>query len=144
MRHVSLLSLAALLLTSCSTTPTMPSAIFQTKAGPVSLNIETADTAQERETGLMYRETMPEDQGMLFTFDDERRLTFWMKNTLIPLDMVFLDHTKKVVHIARDVQPCKADPCPLTPSMSAAKYVIETNAGWTANNGVSEGNLVEF
>lgn len=144
MKKTLLLSLAVLFLTSCSTPAPMPTATFQTKTGPVALTIETADDPQERETGLMYRETMPEDQGMLFVFDSEVPLTFWMKNTLIPLDMVFLDSVKKVVHIARDVQPCKADPCPLTPSQAAAKYVIETNAGWTAKNGVNEGDRVEF
>lgn len=144
MKRTILLSLTALLLTSCSTSPTMPSATFQTKTGKAFLNIETVKTEAEREKGLMYRESLPENQGMLFTFDDEMRLTFWMKNTLIPLDMVFLDHTKKVVHIAHDVQPCKADPCPLTPSMSAAKYVIETNAGWTEKNHVAEGDQARF
>ena len=144
MKKTLLLSLTVLFLTSCSSAPSMPTASFQTKTGTVPLSIEIADDPSERETGLMYREMMPENQGMFFVFDSEVSLTFWMKNTLIPLDMVFLDSAKKVVHIARDVQPCQADPCPLTSSRSAAKYVIETNAGWTAKNGVSQGDRVEF
>lgn len=135
--------IVALLLTSCSTNA-MPTATFHTEKGSIPLAIEIADDPQERETGLMYRETMPEDQGMLFVFDSEVPLTFWMKNTLIPLDMVFLDAEKKIVHIARDVPPCQADPCPLVPSQGSAQYVIETNAGWTAKQGILVGDVVSW
>lgn len=95
----------------------------------VSFEIEIARTPAEQSKGLMFRESMPENHGMLFIFNEESSKTFWMKNTLIPLDMIFLDGNMMVVEVKANVLPCKADPCPTYPSEKPAKYVLELNAG---------------
>jgi uncharacterized membrane protein (UPF0127 family) len=73
--------------------------------------LEVARTQEEQSTGLMYRKELVDDRGMLFEFDPPRPVNFWMKNTLIPLDIIFL-HKDVVKHIALDVPPCQGDPCP--------------------------------
>ena len=77
-----------------------------------SVTAELAVTDEERARGLMFREKVLPDQGMLFVFDREDVHAFWMKNTLVPLDMLWLDSDRRVIHIAADVPPCQADPCP--------------------------------
>lgn len=91
--------------------------------------IEIADTDQERQQGLMFRENMPDDHGMWFVFGEDNYYSFWMKNTLIPLDMIWLDKGLKVVHIEEFVAPCKKDPCPSYATPVPARYVLELNAG---------------
>jgi hypothetical protein len=115
--------LLLLLLISCSTVPTLH---FD---NGVSFEIELARTPEEQHTGLMNRESMPENHGMLFIFEENGTKTFWMKNTLIPLDMVFLDENMTVVEIKTNVPPCTADPCETYPSEKPAIYVVELNAG---------------
>ncbi len=75
------------------------------------LNVDVADTAQEQQKGLMGVETLPEDEGMAFVFDEQSDSTFWMKDTLIPLSIAFVDDSGRVIGM-RDMQPCEADPCP--------------------------------
>jgi len=95
----------------------------------VSFEIELARSPAEQSKGLMFRESLSQNHGMLFIFDEESPKTFWMKNTLIPLDMIFLDGNMMVVEIKANILPCKADPCPTYPSEKPAKYVLELNAG---------------
>lgn len=87
---------------------------------------------------------MPANHGMLFVFPDTEPRTFWMKNTLIPLDMLFFDAGHHLVAIQADAQPCKADPCELYPSNAPARYVLELNAGMAAKIGAREGDLIGF
>lgn len=122
-----------LLLASCASTPVV---YFD---NGVSFDVELARTPEEHGSGLMHRASMPENHGMLFIFGDESTKTFWMKNTLIPLDMVFLDGNMVVVEIKANVQPCTADPCPTYPSEKPAKYVLELNAGAAEENGIKAG-----
>ena len=92
----------------------------------------------------MDRTAMPADHGMLFVFPDSQPRTFWMKNTLIPLDMLFFDANRHLVAIQADAQPCKADPCQLYPSNEPARYVLELNAGAAAKLGARKGDLITF
>ena len=103
---------------------------------------ELATTPAERARGLMFREHLDEDKGMLFIFENDGKPSFWMKNTLIPLDIIWIDENKEVVFISKNAQPCKADFCPtITPSKNA-KYVLELNANTTDKIGMSVGDNV--
>jgi len=91
--------------------------------------VEMADDSSERSRGLMERESLDSDKGMLFIFDQESRHSFWMKNTLIPLDMIWINSNKEVVHIEKNVPPCQVDPCPSYGPDKDARYVLEISAG---------------
>jgi len=102
--------------------------------------VEVADTPEERQQGLMFRESLAPGSGMLFDFGKEGEYAFWMKNTLIPLDMIWMNGTGQVVFIARDVQPCKSDPCPSIFPASRARYVLEVSAGTAERLGLRIGD----
>ena len=104
--------------------------------------LEVARTEPERSRGLMFRTSMAEQAGMIFLFERPGVYPFWMKNTLIPLDMFWTDTTGKVVWIAESVPPCQADPCPEYPPKAVASYVIETNAGFARQHGVKVGDVL--
>ena len=112
---------------------------------PESLIItaEIADTDEKLMSGLMFRKSLGENEGMLFVFPRVAEQTFWMKNTLIPLDMVFISEDLSVVKIAHAV-PCAEDPCQLYNSVKPAKYVLEINANLTDVYGIEEGSKVEI
>ena len=103
--------------------------------------VELARTDSEREKGLMYRAELPADHGMLFVFYDDAPRSFWMKNTLIPLDMIFINSRLEVVEVKANVPPCREDPCPSYPS-EPAMYVLEINGGLAEKNGIKQGDLV--
>jgi uncharacterized membrane protein (UPF0127 family) len=104
--------------------------------------IEIAADNASREHGLMDRTEMAADHGMLFVFDDDLPRTFWMKNTKIPLDMLFFDADNKLVSIAHNVPPCVSDPCPGYSSGAPARYVLELNAGESAKLGLTSGDPI--
>lgn len=106
-----------------------------------TIQLEVAQTAEQQEIGLMYRTELANDRGMAFPFDPPRRVAFWMKNTLIPLDMVFL-LKGKVQGIASNVQPCKADPCPIYGPNALVDQVIELRAGRAQELGLKQGDRV--
>ncbi len=101
-------------------------------------NVEIAKTPDEKANGLMFRKSLSKDSGMLFVFDDEQPRSFWMKNTLIPLDMIFLDSDLVVVDI-QTASPCKEDPCRLYRS-PPAMYVLEINNGMSEKNKIKVGS----
>ena len=109
-----------------------------------SFSVEVAATPAEQEHGLMDRTSMPADHGMLFVFPVAEPQTFWMKDTLIPLDMLFFDASHRLVTIRADVLPCKADPCPTYASTAPARYVLELNAGTAAKLGLHKGDVITF
>jgi len=109
-----------------------------------SVTAELAVTEEERARGLMFREKVQPDQGMLFVFEREDVHAFWMKNTLVPLDMLWLDSDRRIVHIAADVPPCLADPCPSYGPGSPARYVLELRAGEAARHWLRAGDRLQF
>jgi uncharacterized membrane protein (UPF0127 family) len=90
---------------------------------------EIADTPEKHARGLMFRTSLKEGFGMLFVFPDDEVRSFWMKNTLIPLDMIFLNSDRQVVDLYSSVPPCRADPCPSYTSALPARYVLEIAGG---------------
>ena len=122
-----------------------------TPAGPritlpdgLVVRVEIAADDQTRSYGLMYRDRLPEGTGMLFLFPKTDEYSFWMKNTIIPLDMVWIDEAKKVVHVKSDVPPCKADPCPSYGPNAPARYILELAAGQAKKHGVVAGTTLKF
>jgi len=109
-----------------------------------AIDLELALTPEEISNGLMFRPSLPEDRGMLFLFEEPRLPAFWMKNTLIPLDLVFLGETGVVVDVVANVQPCAADPCPNYPPSNPAKAVLEIVAGAAAAHGLEAGAVIQF
>lgn len=107
-------------------------------------SVELALDEHSRMRGLMFRESMPRDAGMLFVFERELPLAFWMKNTLIPLDIIYFDARGQLVSVAADTPPCTTPYCPSYPSAGAARYVLELNAGEAARLNVSAGDRLEF
>ncbi len=109
----------------------------------VKVNVEIADTDEEQRTGLMNRESLGEYEGMLFIFEDSRERTFWMKNTLIPLDIIFISEDFEIINIER-AEPCEKDPCTLYKSNGNAMYVLEVNEGFSEKSNINVGNSVEI
>jgi hypothetical protein len=106
--------------------------------------VEVAKTTAEREKGLMYVSSLGKDSGMVFIFDREDIYPFWMKNTLIPLDMIWIDQNHKVVFISQNVQPCKSIICPMIRPSAKAKYVLEINASAAEQAGIKVGDSVDL
>ena len=106
--------------------------------------VELAENDEQHMRGLMFREQMAPDRGMFFIFNAEFMQAFWMKNTLIPLDILYFDKKLRLVSTQSSVPPCKADPCPSYPSSGPAQYVLELNAGTADKLGVKPGDALEF
>ena len=107
-------------------------------------DVEIADTAQEREIGLMNRKYLAPTNGMLFVFDQASVYNLWMKNTLIPLDMIWIDENNKISFIKENAQPCKTDICESFGLKKKALYVLEINGGVAEKMGFEVGDEVEF
>jgi uncharacterized membrane protein (UPF0127 family) len=106
--------------------------------------VELAKTPEERARGLMFREHLDPDKGMLFIFDWEAVHPFWMKNTLIPLDIIWIDKNKEVVFISKDTQPCEQEPCPNINPYKKAKYVLEVCGGTAERIGLNVGDKLKL
>ena len=106
--------------------------------------VELARTNEETEKGLMFRNHLDKDKGMLFIFDKEDIYPFWMKNTLIALDIIWMDEVGNIVFISKNNQPCLADNCPSINPGAKAKYVLEINAGVAEELGIKTGESMEF
>ena len=111
--------------------------------GNATIKAEVADSPGEMQRGLMFRSFLGEGQGMLFVFPDEAYRSFWMKNTKIPLDILFISANLTVVDI-QAMEPCLADPCPNYPSRAPAKYALEVNKGFAERYGIRAGMLVSL
>jgi len=105
---------------------------------------ELAETILEQSRGLMGRKSLLENEGMLFIFSNEEEQRFWMKNTLIPLDLIFISADKKIIEIKFNFEPCNKIECPVYQSKEKAKYVLEVNAGFCERHRVRVGDDVEF
>lgn len=127
-----------ILLAACS--HTVGHVVLKTDRGEIPLTVEIADTDEERAQGLMYREKLEEGHGMLFVFENEASRGFWMKNTKIPLDIVFFDREKKVVSFVKNMKPCEADPCRTYDSEKPAMYALELKEGMVEKYGIKAGD----
>ena len=110
-----------------------------TRTGVHAFAVELATNAAERAVGLMFRKEMPEGRGMLFDFHDEQPVQFWMHNTYIPLDMIFIGADGRVVHVAQDAKPMSDD---LIPSRRPVRAVLEVIAGTARKFGIAAGDRV--
>lgn len=137
MRYLTLL-LAVLLCSSCSAGD--PYVVLKGER----FSIELAETREKQALGLMFRDSLPNDHGMLFIFPVESMQSFWMKNTRIPLDIFYFDEELRLVNVAENARPCRTPRCPGYPSTGPAKYVLELNAGKAAELGAGAGDLLEL
>jgi uncharacterized membrane protein (UPF0127 family) len=145
MRRLFLTALILLLGTSTRVFPSGDKLPVTTVLIPPNLKIE-AELAMDDETrmrGLMFRESMPDNAGMLFIFPYVDRHSFWMKNTLIPLDLIWLNERKEVVYYVT-APPCRKDPCDSYIPMQNAKYVLELNGGFMKKHNIPLGTRMEF
>ena len=145
----------ALLLTAaaCGAAPTPANRATATPApaGPrVTLpsgavyTVEVARTPEEQAQGLMFRESLPERTGMIFLFSDKGVHRFWMKNTMIPLDMIWMDGDGRVLFVSADTPPCKADPCASYGPDAPAASVLEIAGGRAGKENVTVGSVIRF
>ncbi len=106
--------------------------------------VVVAKTEEEIARGLMFRENLEQDKGMLFIFQEEGEYSFWMKNTLIPLDIIWINKNKEVVFISGNTQPCKEYACPDIDPAKNAKYVLEINGNISKNIGLKVGDIINL
>ncbi len=116
---------------------------ISTEAGRVELRVEVADDAAERARGLSGRSSLPADAGMVFLWDEPVRARFWMKDTLIPLQIAFWDERGRILAVL-DMEPCTADPCPTYGPDAPFVGAAEANAGWFTGHGVAVGDTVSL
>lgn len=109
-----------------------------------AITAELAVTDYERARGLMYRERINPDQGMLFIFEVEGRHSFWMKNMVISIDILWLNKEKQIVHLEERVPPCERDPCPSYASKIPAMYVLELKAGSIQDHSLKKFDKLNF
>lgn len=126
-------------MTTVASAPPGPRVLIDTDAGQVTVDVEVADTPAEREAGLMNRESLAQNAGMLFEFDDDYRGGFWMKDTLIPLSIAFAGSEGPILRIL-DMEPCTADPCRVYDPGVAYRRALEVNQGAFERWGVSDGD----
>ena len=110
-----------------------------TKTGVHAFSVELASNTAERSVGLMYRKELPEGHGMLFDFLTEQQVQFWMHNTYIPLDMIFIAADGRIVHVAENAKPMSDD---LIPSVRPVRAVLEVIAGTVRKFGIAPGDRV--
>lgn len=118
-----------------------PRVVVHAARGPVTVSVEIANTPATRERGLMYRNDLSADAGMLFLFPQDEDLQFWMKNTPLPLDMVFIDASHTVVGIVADTRPFSTQARGVG---KPSRYVLEVHAGFCAKHGIVAGDRVDF
>ncbi|TWI92715.1 hypothetical protein JM93_00259 [Roseibium hamelinense] len=112
---------------------------ISTESGELLFTVEVAEKDIERSRGLMFRTEMPSDTGMLFVFERQGQRYFWMKNTPLPLDIIFITNDGEIVHIAKQTTPFSED---IIPSREPARYVLEINAGLSDELGIKAGDKV--
>jgi len=139
MKKIFLICLITVSMSACSLDDSAPQVCF----GDLCVEVEIADDHEEQKTGLMFRKKMDDDKGMLFVYQSEQKHVFWMKNTLIPLDMIWINKDKKIVDI-QSVDPCEQDPCERYEPAYEALYVLEVNKGFADENGVKVGDTIEL
>ncbi len=132
MRAARLLPILLLVFTGCATSEEL----FRVTVGSAELQVEVADTPESRARGLMERASMPADQGMLFVFPESDFRAFWMRNTLIPLSIAYMDERLRILEI-HDMEPLDETP---VPSRFPAMFALEVNQGAFDDLGVTLGD----
>jgi uncharacterized membrane protein (UPF0127 family) len=128
-----------LTMTACQAQPQVS---IETREGrAITFGVEIADTAAKRELGLQYRRDLPADRGMIFLFTHEADQTFWMKNTPIALDMIFINAQRQIVGIAEEATPFSLDPRSVG---RPSRFVLEINGGLSRRYGIKPGDSVRF
>ena len=140
----SSLLLAAALLAAAPRAFATPAVVPLTLPSGKVLQVEVMVSDEDRAMGLMFRPSLAADRGMLFLFEASDFHSIWMKNCKFPIDIVWLDEQRKVVHVAESVPPCKADPCPVYTPMRRASWVIELGAGQARREKLTLGSAVRF
>jgi uncharacterized membrane protein (UPF0127 family) len=140
-RLVCSLFAVVLLVASCAVQPLPVSA--QARLDGHLFRVEVADTPRLLHRGLQQRTQLAADAGMWFVMPPDHELVFWMKDTLIPLDMLFFDASRQLVSVAANAQPCAQMPCPYYRSGAPASFVLELPAGTAARLGVEVGDRIE-
>jgi uncharacterized membrane protein (UPF0127 family) len=151
-RLLGVAGVVLLLAMSCHGTPKAPAAITPVPAsGPrvvlpsgAIYAVELARTPEEQAQGLMFRESLPARSGMIFLFSDAAPHQFWMKNTMIPLDIVWLDGSGRVLFVSANTPPCRADPCPNYGPELPAPVVLEIAGGMAAKERVVVGSTIRL
>jgi uncharacterized protein len=141
-RHHSLAVAAALLLAPLATAA--PAIVPLTLPSGKVLKVEVMVRDEDRAMGLMFRSALPMDQGMLFLFEQSDFHGIWMKNCKFPIDILWLDDQKTIVHLEESVPACKAEPCPVYQPLRKASYVVELNAGQARREKAVVGKSLEF
>lgn len=108
------------------------------------VDVEVANNNELRAQGLMYRDQLKPGTGMIFLFAEDDVYPFWMKNTLIPLDMIWIDSSRKVAHVKVNVPPCKIENCPSYDPGVPSRYVLEVAGGEAAKHGLKAGDQLRF
>lgn len=121
--------------------PPEPAVRFETSRGPWVVHVEVAKTDEQRERGLMFRRGLPAGQGMIFLFPQSGEHSFWMHNTLIALDMIFLDEDRTVVGVVPDAPPLTDTPRTVH---EPSRYVVEVGGGEAAAHAVGTGTRASF
>jgi uncharacterized membrane protein (UPF0127 family) len=144
MRHVLLVLLLLAVAAACGGEDGGgPKVVIETADGEEEIAVEIADTPEERARGLMGRESLPEDSGMIFVYPEPTEGAYWMRNTLIPLSIAFYDSNGEILRIL-DMEPCRRDPCPLYDPGVPYVGALEVNQGAFERLGVREGDRVEL
>ena len=105
---------------------------------------EVVDNEVSRERGLMSRDRLGQDQGMLFIFEKSGICSIWMKNMLLPLDIIWISQERKIVYFTENAQPCSSDPCPVFTPLNPARYVLEVNSGFIKSHRLHIGEAFKF
>lgn len=143
--NLKLLFIGSLFLIGLTACQKISAVTIQTPTARIPVFVELAITPSEKAKGLMFRKSLPQGQGMLFVYDQPLIPPFWMKNTLIPLDILFIGSDFKIKHIATDVPPClNGDPCPSVAPFEKVQYVLELNGGESARKKIAVGDSVEL
>lgn len=142
MRAAALLALLVVL-AGCRGGDEDAQALIQARGGEVAVDVEVADSAREREVGLMNRDSLAADAGMIFLFEGAHRGAFWMKDTRIPLSIAFVGGNGQILRIL-DMEPCRADPCPIYDPGVAYASALEVNQGAFRRWGVRVGDRLRL
>ncbi len=134
--------LIGLFLSSCADRE--PAAVFSTPGGPKRVLLEVVSTETERNRGLMFRTHLDEGRGMFFVFEEPGQPAFWMKNTYLSLDILFLSTEGTVVDLLERLPPCPMEPCPRYAPRSPVRYVLEVAGGFVAHHVVRKGDRIRL